>query len=218
MSLAPSDPLMIIYTSGTTGRPKGVVQSHRTYVLTGLAFPRWLGLGSEDRLLTCLPLSHINAQAYSTMGAIGAGATLILQEKFSLSTFWDQARENEATEFNSIGAMLMLMYKHSLEPRSDHSVKIAYSAPALPEEIRREIERRFDLKVVFGYGLSESTFGFMEPMDGPRKPGSMGKIRSYPGFPNKAIVADEEDRELPIGKHGSDFAAECSRNERLLSG
>ena len=132
----------------------------------------------------------------------GAGATLILQEKFSLSTFWDQARENEATEFNSIGAMLMLMYKHSLEPRSDHLVKIAYSAPALPEAIRGEIERRFHLKVVFGYGLSESTFGFIEPMDGPRKPGSMGKIRSYPGFPNKAIVADEEDQELPTGSKG----------------
>ena len=200
--LVPSDPLMIIYTSGTTGRPKGVVQSHRTYVLTGLAFPRWLGLGSKDRLLTCLPLSHINAQAYSTMGAIGAAATLILQEKFSLSTFWDQARENKATEFNSVGAMLMLMYKYSPEPRFDHFVKLAYSAPALPEEIRGEIERRFHLKVVFGYGLSESTFGFIEPLDGSRKSGSMGKIRSYSGFPNKAIVADEGDRELPTGSTG----------------
>jgi carnitine-CoA ligase len=201
-NLVPSDPLMIIYTSGTTGKPKGVVQSHRTYVLTGLAFPRWLGLSSEDRLLTCLPLSHINAQAYSTMGAVGAGATLILQEKFSLSTFWDQARENKATEFNSVGAMLVLMYKHSLKPRSDHSVKIAYSAPALPVEIRGEIEQRFHLKVVFGYGLSESTFGFIEPVDGPRRPGSMGKIRSFPGFTNAAIIADEDDRELPTGSTG----------------
>ncbi len=201
-ALEPSDPLVIIYTSGTTGRPKGVVQSHRTYVLTGLAFPFWLGLNGEDRILACLPLSHINAQAYSTMGAIGIGATLILQEKFSLSNFWDLARENRATEFNSVGAMLMLMYKHSEQPRSDHSIKIAYSAPALSEEIRAELERRFDLKVVFGYGLSESTFGFIEPLEGPRKLGSMGKIRSYPGFPNRSMIADESDGELPTGDTG----------------
>ncbi len=201
-TLLPSDPLVIIYTSGTTGTPKGVVQSHRTYVLTGLSFPRWLGLTSEDRLLTCLPLSHINAQAYSTMGAIGADATLILQERFSLGSFWDQARDKGATEFNAVGAMLMLMYKHSTQSRRDHNVRIAYSAPSLPGEIRNEIERRFNLKVVFGYGLSESTFGFIEPVDGPRKDSSMGKIRSYPQFPNRAIIANDDDQELPVRTTG----------------
>lgn len=201
--ILPSDPIVIIYTSGTTGAPKGVVQSHRTYVLTGLSFPKWLGLTSEDRLLTCLPLSHINAQAYSTMGTIGIGGTLILQEKFSLGSFWDQIAQSNATEFNAVGAMLMLMYKHSPQPRSDHKVRIAYSAPSLPEEIRGEIERRFNLKVVFGYGLSESTFGFIEPVEGPRKPGSMGKIRSHPQFSNRAIIADEHDLELPVGTTGN---------------
>jgi len=200
--LLPSDPLVIIYTSGTTGAPKGVIQSHRTYVLTGLSFPTWLGLTSEDRLLTSLPFSHINAQAYSMMGTIGAGATLILLKKFSLASFWDQVKEKGATEFNAVGAMLMLMYKHSIQARKDHSVRIAYSAPSLPEEIRDEIERRFNLKVVFGYGLSESTFGFIEPINGPRKQGSMGKIRSHPEFPNRAIIADSDDRELPVGTTG----------------
>ena len=202
VDLLPSDPLVIIYTSGTTGSPKGVVQLHRTFVITGLSFPLWLGLTSEDRLMTCLPLSHINAQAYSTMGVIGAGSTLILLEKFSLGSFWDQVRETRATEFNCIGAMLMLMYKYSTAPRKDHNVRMAYSAPSLPAEIRDEIERRFNLKVIFGYGLSESTFGFIEPINGPRKPGSMGKIRSHPQFPNRAFIADEDDRELPVGSTG----------------
>jgi carnitine-CoA ligase len=200
--LDPSDPLVIIYTSGTTGSPKGVVQSHSTFVITGLSFPMWLGLTDEDRLLTCLPLSHINAQAYSTMGVIGSGATLILQQKFSLSSFWDKVRDSRATEFNAVGAMLMLMYKHTTQPRRDHYVRIAYSAPSLPEEIRNEIERRFNLRVVFGYALSESTFGFIEPISGVRKQGSMGKIRSHPQFPNRAIIADTDDAEVPIGTTG----------------
>lgn len=200
--LLPSDPLVIIYTSGTTGSPKGVIQSHRNFVITGLSIPLWLGLKEEDRLLTCLPLSHINAQAYSTMGAVGARATLILLEKFSLGNFWDQVREKDATEFNAVGSMLMLLYKYSTRPRNDHRVRLAYSAPALPEEIRSELEKRFNLRILFGYGLSESTFGFIEPINGPRKSGSMGKVRSHPLFLNKAIIADENDVELPTGTTG----------------
>lgn len=202
VDLLPSDPLVIIYTSGTTGSPKGVVQSHRTFVITGLSIPIWLGLKSEDRLLTCLPLSHINAQAYSTMGAIGAGSTLILLEKFRLGDFWDQVREKNVTEFNAVGAMLMLLYKHSTTPQKNHNVRLVYSAPALPEDVRDELERRFNLRIMFGYGLSESTFGFIEPLNGPRKPGSMGKVRSHPLFPNVAIIGDEDDREVPAGKAG----------------
>ena len=213
-NLFSSDPLTIVYTSGTTGAPKGVIQSHLTYVVTGMSFPIWLGLTSNDRLLTCLPLSHINAQAYSTMGALGAGATLILLERFSLSSFWDQVREKGATEFNAVGALLMLLYKYSTQPRKDHCARIAYSAPSLPGGIRNEIEERFNLKVVFGYGLSESTFGFIEPIDGQRKQGSMGKIRSHPEFPNRAIIADDDDRELPVGTTGQILL----QNDAIMNG
>ena len=49
------------------------MQTHGAYVLTGQAYPWWLGLERGSRLYACLPLLHVNAQAYSTMGAIGCG-------------------------------------------------------------------------------------------------------------------------------------------------
>src|SRR6185503_18770297 len=64
----PDDIAEILMTSGSTGRPKAVMQTHRTSVITGEAFAHWLGLSASDRLFTCLPLSHINARSYSTMG------------------------------------------------------------------------------------------------------------------------------------------------------
>ena len=198
----PDDPLVIIYTSGTTGSPKGVVQSHRTYCLTGMAFPRWLGLGSSDRLLTCLPLNHINAQAYSVMGAVGAAASVAILERFSLSHFWDEARSTKSTEFNAVGAMLMMFYENSVESHTDHAIRVIYSAPTLPEHVRAEIERRYNVKVVFGYGLSECTFGFIERPTDPRREGSMGKPRSYPGFLNEVKVMDDGGRETGPGHPG----------------
>ena len=36
-----------------------------------------------DRIYACLPLFHINSQAYSTMGAIGAEGAIVLAPRFS---------------------------------------------------------------------------------------------------------------------------------------
>jgi crotonobetaine/carnitine-CoA ligase len=79
----------LMSTSGTTGQPKGVMQPHRSYVIAGESFAMRAGLGAEDRVLTVLPLFHATAQFYSTMGALVAGATLILLRRFSASQFWE---------------------------------------------------------------------------------------------------------------------------------
>jgi acyl-CoA synthetase (AMP-forming)/AMP-acid ligase II len=99
----------ILTTSGTTGRPKAAMLSHRMAVLTGEGFCHWLGLTRDDRLFTCLPLSHINARFYSTLGAVAVGASLALEERFSASRFWSWVRETNATQANAIGAMLKIL-------------------------------------------------------------------------------------------------------------
>ena len=66
---------VMIPTSGTTGRSKLVMQTHRAYVMAGEGFPWWLELTADDRLMTPLPLFHINAPAYSTLGSVAARAS-----------------------------------------------------------------------------------------------------------------------------------------------
>ncbi|HJQ99547.1 MAG TPA: AMP-binding protein, partial [Candidatus Polarisedimenticolaceae bacterium] len=101
---APCDPsiVTILTTSGTTGRPKAAMLSRHMAVLTGEGFAQWLRLTANDRLFTCLPLSHINARFYSTLGALAAGASLALEERFSASRFWAWMKESGATEANVI--------------------------------------------------------------------------------------------------------------------
>jgi len=204
VAVTPEDDACIIYTSGTTGRPKGVVLAHRTYTLTGEAFPYWLGLTKQDRLYTCLPLYHINAQAYTIMGGLALGASVVLSERFSASRFWQELAEYGATQFNFIGAMLLILAKRPpSEAERAHNVRLAYGVPCLPEQQRQELERRFNLRIVFGYGLTESTFGFIEPLEGPRRPMSVGLPRQHPlqSF-NEAKIVDEQGRELPPGSVG----------------
>ncbi len=82
-----ADVAVLIPTSGTTGRSKLVMQTHRAYAMAGEGFPYWMELTAADRLMTSLPLFHINAPAYSVMGSLACGAGLILLPRFSASTF-----------------------------------------------------------------------------------------------------------------------------------
>jgi crotonobetaine/carnitine-CoA ligase len=176
-----NDIAVLLYTSGSTGRPKGVLQPHRTYVLTGQAFPWWLGLTPADRLLTPLPLFHINAQAYSTMGTIGAKATLILLKRFSASSFWKEVQAHGATEANLLGAMLAILLKQSPTPTErSHALRLIYTAPALSPDMHRAVEARFGVRLVIGYGMTECTFGTITPLTGEYPLGSIGQPRRHP--------------------------------------
>ncbi len=193
-----------IYTSGTTGRPKGVMQPHRNYVLTGEGFRHWLDLGPDDRLMTPLPLFHINAQAYSTMGTLAAGATCVLLERFSASRFWAEARRHGATEANVIGSMLALLAKAPPGPDDRaHRLRLLYGAP-VPRDLFDPFERRFGVTLLEGYGLSECTFGTILPLRGVRKPGSMGLPRELPacGITNEMKVVAPDGRECAPGEAG----------------
>jgi crotonobetaine/carnitine-CoA ligase len=199
----PGDVAVMIPTSGTTGRSKLVVQTHLAYVMAGEGFPYWLGLGAGDRLMTSLPLFHINAPAYSTLGSIVARASLALLPGFSASGFLDAARRYGATEFNAIGAMLeILMRQPPRDDDADNPIRLCYTGPA-PERARHEeIERRFGFEITCGYALSESPYGLIW-RHGTRPFGTLGAPRQHPvlGHVNDARVM-QDDQPVPRGEVG----------------
>jgi crotonobetaine/carnitine-CoA ligase len=190
----PDDASVLIPTSGTTGRSKLVTQTQRAYAWAGEGFPWWMELTSEDRLMTSLPLFHINAPAYSVLGSVGARAGLVLLPRFSASTFIESARRHGATEFNSIGAMLEILMRRPERPDdADNPLRLVYTGPSPPRERQLEIEERFGLRIVCGYAMSESPYGMIWPR-GERPYGTLGKPRQHPrlGHVNDARVVDGE--------------------------
>ncbi len=202
--LSPDDVAVLIPTSGTTGRSKLVMQTHRAYAMAGEGFPYWMELTAADRLLTTLPLFHVNAPAYSVMGSLACGAGLILADRFSASTFLDTARRHGATEFNAIGAMLEILMRQPERPDDAGTpLRLCYTGPAPERDRQLEIERRFGLRIVVGYAMSESPYGLIWPRGG-RPYGTLGTVRQHPvlGRINEARVVDEAGAVLGPGGTG----------------
>jgi crotonobetaine/carnitine-CoA ligase len=202
--VTPDDLAVLIPTSGTTGRSKLVMQTHRAYVLAGEGFPYWMGLTSADRLMTSLPLFHINAPAYSVMGSLACGAGLVLLPRFSASGFLDAARRHGATEFNAIGALLEILMRQPPRPGdADTPLRLCYTGPAPARDRQEEIERRLGLQIVVGYAMSESPYGLIWA-HGQRPFGTLGTVRQHPGLGviNHARVVDDAGREAGPGGTG----------------
>lgn len=206
ISLKDEDLAQIIYTSGTTGFPKGVIHVQKDFTLTGEAFTLCAGVTPEDRLMAILPLFHVNAEYYSTMGALAGEASLILIPKFSASTFWDQAVLYGATEFNFIGAVgRILCARPEDEFRPEHKIRTAYGAPITPD-VYEAFRQRFQIQnVIDGYGLTEVPRVSQNPIGGRVKMKSMGLPAKHPD-PNlnfaEVKVVDEQGRELGTGETG----------------
>lgn len=187
------DVAVMIPTSGTTGRSKLVMQTHLAYVMAGEGFPYWLALDADDRLMTSLPLFHINAPAYSVLGSVAATCGLVLLPGFSASTFIDSARRYGATEFNSIGAMLeILMRQPARDDDADNPIRLCYTGPSPSRERQLEIEARFGLEITCGYAMSETPYGLVW-RHGTRPYGTLGSPRQHPtlGHVNDARVMQD---------------------------
>jgi crotonobetaine/carnitine-CoA ligase len=192
---------VLIPTSGTTGRSKLVIQTHRAYAMAGEGFPFWMELTAADRLMTSLPLFHVNAPAYSVMGSLACGAGLVLLERFSASGFLDAARRHGATEFNAIGAMLEILMRQPERPDdADTPLRLCYTGPAPERDRQLELERRFGLRIVVGYAMSESPYGLIWAR-GTRPYGTLGSPRQHPvlGTVNEARVMTADDPGRPAG-------------------
>jgi carnitine-CoA ligase len=199
--ILPDDLAVLIPTSGTTGRSKLVMQTHRAYVMAAEGFPFWMELNSADRLMTSLPLFHINAPIYSVLGSLACGAGLVLVPRFSATGFLDTARRHGATEFNAIGAMLEILMRQPERPDdADNPLRLCYAGPAPERERQEQIEQRFGLRIVVGYAMSESPYGLIWPR-GRRPYGTLGAVRQHPylGNINEAKVVAPDVGGAPLG-------------------
>ena len=174
-------PALLMYTSGTTGRPKGCLLTQKSVISGGRFVQEAHQLGPSDRVLSSLPLYHINGQIVATVGPLVHGGSVVAPHRFSVSQFWDLLDRYECTWFNVVPTIISYLAASpapEAPPGGRKRVRFGRSASAaLAPELHRAFERKFGLSIIETMGMTETAAPiFTNPLEqGRRKYGSVGQ-------------------------------------------
>ena len=153
----------LLYTSGTTGLPKGCVLSQEYFLMAGASY---VGMGhlcalreGEDRMLTPLPLFHVNALAYSVVAMLLVGGCLIVLDRFHPRTWWDSVVAARASIVHCLGVMpAMLMSLPVAENERAHRLRYAF-CPGPDRRLHALAEARFGIPLIDAWAMTETGGG-----------------------------------------------------------
>nr|WP_129563297.1 MULTISPECIES: AMP-binding protein [Paraburkholderia] len=153
----------LLYTSGTTGRPKACVLPNEYFLLAGLWYNRIGGLCAlrpgVERLVTPLPMTHMNAMAYSTMAMILAGGAIVALDRFHPRSWWASVRDARATVIHYLGVMpAMLLGAPEAAHDRDHAVRFGFGA-GVDKTLHAPFETRFGIPLLEAWAMTETGAG-----------------------------------------------------------
>lgn len=195
----------LLYTSGTTSRPKGCVLTNSYYLNSGAWYLSAGGLMSvregQERMLTPLPLFHMNAMAFSTMTMILSGGCLTVLDRFHPKTWWDSVRASRATIVHYLGVVPpMLMGAPESAADRDHTVRFGFGA-GVDRSLHAAFEARFGFPLIEAWAMTETGGGVViAASHEPRHVGTscFGK----PGPETQVRVVDEGGQDVTPGEDG----------------
>ncbi len=210
----PNDTAVILYTSGTTGKPKGAELTHASLLVNcAIVVPRLVPIDRDEVALATLPLFHSFGQTCIQNATIAMGASFSLLPRFTPQEALEIIERDRITLFAGVPTMYFAILHHEGDrPYDLSSLKYCMAGGApMPVEVMRAFEERHRVKILEGYGLSEtSPVASFNMLDRPRKPGSIG----YPVWGVELSIQDENDGLLGAGEIGEI----CIRGHNVMKG
>ena len=200
------DVALLLYTSGTTGKPKGARITHaNVFVQASLLHDAWR-VTEHDRLLHALPLHHLHGLGISLMTTLLAGASAKMLPRFEPARFWDELAS--VTTMMAVPTMyhrLFVAFDAADEATrarwssSARALRLATSgSAALPVSLAERWRALTGHIPVERFGMTEIGVGASNPLEGARKPGSVG----LPLATVELRIVDEHGRDAPPGEPG----------------
>ena len=198
----PDDTALVLHTSGTTARPKIVPLTSRNLAASAGNIARSLRLSQTDICLNVMPLFHIHGLIAAVLASLHAGAGVSCTAGFNAFKFPEWLGQVRPTWYTAVPTMhqaILMRMRDRVEQAQAAGLRLVRSSSAsLPPQVMAELEHVFGSPVVEAYGMTEAAHQMCcNPLDGPRKPGSVG----LPAGPEVAVMNDT-GAILPQGETG----------------
>jgi long-chain acyl-CoA synthetase len=201
----PDETAIILYTSGTTGQPKGAELSHCNLLLNARLSDRMYPRADHDVHLITLPLFHSFGQTVQMNSGLYNRATLVLLPRFTPDAAFSAMERENVTFFAGVPTMYWALLNHPGADRYDlekiaRQLRLSVSGgSAMPVEVMRAFEEKFQVKILEGYGLSEtSPVATFNRLDRESKPGSIG----LPVWGISVRIVDQDDHDVGTNELG----------------
>jgi acyl-CoA synthetase (AMP-forming)/AMP-acid ligase II len=199
---SPEAILALVYTSGTTGHPKGVAMSHANILANIDHLNYWMPYRESSVHLHAAPIFHIIDFPF-VFAAPAFGACQVAIPKFSPQSFCETVERERVSQSVLVPTMINMLTQFDKLGNYDLTSleTLAYGgSPMAPELIHRIREVLPNLKLLQGYGLSET--GFLTALEDREHTEDrlMSCGRTCPGIDLR--IADESGKELKAGRHG----------------
>ena len=202
------DTAVILYTSGTTGKPKGAELTHFN-IFMNTQISRDLvadANGNEDVFMMVLPLFHSFGQIVGMNATLYRGAEIVMLPRFDPQVTLDLMYKYKVNIFAGVPTMYWALLNTATKIPAEqlaavkNNIKVCASGgAALPVEIHQQFKQVFDVEILEGYGLSEtSPVASFHHRGRPLKVGSIGE----PVWGVEMKVFDEQDQEVAVGEVG----------------
>ena len=214
---SPDDTAVIIYTSGTTGRPKGAELTHSNLFLNACLSKDLQDLGPDDKSMLVLPLFHIFGQTVCMLASIYKGASCVLLPRFDAEMVLTLMQKEKITHFAGVPTMYWGLLNYPDTHKFDmvaikNNLKLCMSGgAALPVQVLHDFEKKFEVEILEGYGMSEGSPVVSFNHKGQlRKPGSVG----IPVWGVEICIMDENGNQLGNNEKGEI----CYRGHNVMKG
>ena len=171
------DRALCIYTSGTTGLPKAANVSHYRLMQWSHWFAGLMDVTPADRMYNCLPLYHSVGGVVAAGATLVGGGTVVLRERFSASTFWQDVVAERCTLFQYIGELCRYLLNAPSRPEeTQHQLRLA-CGNGLRAEVWVPFQERFRIpQILEYYAATEGNFSLYNC---EQRAGSIGRIPPF---------------------------------------
>ncbi len=190
----------IVYTSGSTGEPRGVCLSHRNLLSNVDAAIAHLGITVDHHLLGMLPPFHVFGLTTSIILPVMLGTTITYIPRFSPQQVHEAIRGSDISVMMAIPSMYAALARlKKIDPSDFADIELAVSGgEPLPSQVYHEMLQRTGVRLLEGYGMTETSPVIACNQPRANKFGTVG--RPLPGV--EVRVCDAEGHTLATGQEG----------------